>query len=612
MLDCENSGYPLGHKLYELRTVQLGGEEAAVVFDASDPLQMQVASLALSMATRIWAHSASVDAIMVVEAGLIDWDGIWAKMHDSVLRAKLADPKMTGSEADALKQLSADLLREYAVSPMAEKAKNELFAAMGCLTKSDLLTPPERNGWFRVNRYSAVMTRYAGSDVLDLAAVLRVLPPLPVAESVMAREREFQAGTAPIGRVGFRLDHDHVKVKIAEERAARAETQDIVRILSDGRITNPKSSDVLKVLPEMGIELGINRKTKRPSADKGSLEKALRNYADGSLEHYLLRNILKYRHHDTHLGLILEPFDILCEHGDGRMRSTVYTIEASTGRTSCRRFNAQQLSRQGGIRGCIVADPGYLGISADFEGCEIRDAAGLSGDRMLLEAETSDRCYLHDGVGCCESPHKGLHWMVAHAAFGKSAVKEHRYWSKRGVFTRLFGGGPQTAADQVYCDVKDMQKVWGAFSEIASAYTAWDGWLREAYKEGSFVWRDYSTGENHAIPIEGNRRMVYRTYSGRNVYITNGEHAAGNGAIQGTAREHLVDGLIKWRQTRWRDAVMLPVHDQLLGFVKAEEAEEASAALKRCMETRVLSCPGFEVVIGVDVDRPFSRWQDSS
>ena len=34
-LDCETSGYPLGHKLYELRTIQLGGEEAAVVYNAS-------------------------------------------------------------------------------------------------------------------------------------------------------------------------------------------------------------------------------------------------------------------------------------------------------------------------------------------------------------------------------------------------------------------------------------------------------------------------------------------------------------------------------------------------------------------------------------------------
>jgi DNA polymerase I-like protein with 3'-5' exonuclease and polymerase domains len=631
-LDCETSGYPLGHRLYELRTVQAGGEKAAIVFDASSPGQMEIASLALTMAGKLRAHSATADIIPCVAAGLIGWDQAWAKTQDSVLNAKLNDPKMSGSDADALKALAADLLREYAVSPKAEEDKNALFREMGCLVDTTLTTPPEKNGWYRVNPNSVVMTRYAGSDVLDLAAVLRVLPPVPVTEAVMDREREFQAACASVTWTGFALDAAHIKAKIAGEEAAREEAAHNVLVLSDGKITNPKSPAVIKLLPEVipGIELGVNRKTKRVSADKGSLEKVART--DDPLTHHLVKQILAYRHHDTTLGLLLRPLENLCDYGDGRMRPTVYTIEASTGRTSCRRPNGQQFSRQGGVRACVTAGtmtlelvggqwevvPGaqaceMRGISADFEGCEIRVAAALSGDAGLYEAEVSTFCYYcrEDPCGCGKR-HLGLHWRTAHGAHKQDATKEHRYMAKRGTFTRLFGGGPETAADQVGAEVKDMQAIFAAFDENAPEFTAWDKWMRQCYKEGSMVWRDYATGTNYSQPIDGVNRMIYQTYSGRPVYIANGAHAAGNGAIQGTARELLVDGTLRWRRTRWGHLPLLPVHDQIIAFVPGHEAREATAALAGAMETTVLSSPGFEIRIGADVDEPFVSWPDSS
>jgi hypothetical protein len=253
-----------------------------------------------------------------------------------------------------------------------------------------------------------------------------------------------------------------------------------------------------------------------------------------------------------------------------------------------------------------------LGISADFQGCEIKVAAGLSGDAALLEAEVSPKCYACDGNPCtCGKGHTGLHWFAGHTAFGQEATKEHRYMCKRGIFCRLFGGGPETAADQVHCDVADMQRVWSAFDEIAPVYVAWDKWLRQCYYEGMTVWRDYEAGQNCGRKLDGRRRMTYRAYSGRNIYV-NAPHAAGNYAIQGTARELLVDGVIRWSQTRWGSLPLLPVHDEIVAWVPAREAQEARLELARCMETRVLSSPGFEVLIGADAAEPFRSWPDSS
>ncbi len=360
-MDSETSGYPPGHRLYEHRTIQLGGEHMVVVFDMADPHQRDVASLALHLAKKIRSFSSVADNVPAVLSGLISWDDVWDKTQDAVLNVKLNDPKMSGSSADALKDLSRDLLREYAVSPNAEKAKNELFKAMGTTTKPTLMTEPDKNGWYSVNRNSVVMTRYAGSDVLDMMAVLRVLPPIPAPESVIEREREFGAAVAPVSLTGFKLDHDHIKMKIAEAEAAKADALENVKILSQGRIVNPKSSDVLKVLPELipGLVLPVDRNTKRPTAGKEALESLSRDYPESQFPawHHLFKQIARYRREDTKLGLLLRPLEALCEHGDGRMRPTVYTIEASTGRSSCVRPNGQQFCYTSSMD--ILTDQGW-------------------------------------------------------------------------------------------------------------------------------------------------------------------------------------------------------------------------------------------------------------
>lgn len=627
-LDCETSGYWIGHEHYELRTIQLGGEEMAVVLDADEEFQRDIASWALNAADKVWAHSTPADACPVIKAGLITWDNLWAKMYDSVIKAKLVDPKLCGSEADKLKDLAHDILREYAVSPQAEVAKDELFKVMKCKKRTDVLTPPEDNGWHQVSKFAVTMIRYAGSDVLDLAAVLRMLPPLPVSDDVMERERITQSMCAKAAYDGFPLDLGHIQGKISEAEASQSSAREFVEAATNGRIVNPSSSkDVLEYLIGLGPELyplKVNRKTKQLSAGKDSLE-PIANRGDK-----LAENIIRYRAEGTKLGLLLRPLENLCTHGDQIMRPTVYTINAKTGRMSCVRPNGQQFSRQGGIRACVRCWADWLGISADFAGCEIRVAAALSGDRGLYEAETSPYCYKcevdtviggecscgtkEDNGKLVVAGHTGLHWRTAHGAQGKGAQKEHRYQAKRGTFTRLFGGGPQTAADQVGCDIADMQKIFSSFDDQAPDFTAWDNWLRDCYDGGYYVWRDFRLGQNFCQKIEGDpgRHLIYKTYSGRNVYVTNGAHAAGNGAIQGTARELLVDGLVRWQKTRWGNLAVLPVHDQIIVMVPEGEAEAATAELARCMESDVLSSPGFDVHISVDTDTPFTSWPDSS
>ena len=135
-----------------------------------------------------------------------------------------------------------------------------------------------------------------------------------------------------------------------------------------------------------------------------------------------------------------------------------------------------------------------------------------------------------------------------------------------------------------------MLQVYRVFQQIAPTYTAWDQQMRQ---------------------YVGNGGRTFPAYSGRTIWLPkNRGHAAGNYAIQGTARELLVDGVLKWADTRWGHHSLLPIHDEILTFVKCdsyEEALEAQATLIECMKTELYGVP-----IGADADVPFQSWPDSS
>jgi DNA polymerase-1 len=96
-------------------------------------------------------------------------------------------------------------------------------------------------------------------------------------------------------------------------------------------------------------------------------------------------------------------------------------------------------------------------------------------------------------------------------------------------------------------------------------------------------------------------------YSGRVLHLPSATpHKIVNYYVQGTAREILVDGLLRWRQTKWGDyGIIVPVHDEILATVPAGEADEAMAALGQCMASEL-----YGVRIGAEPKwiNPSDRW----
>lgn len=569
-VDVEHTGFPVGHRHYALRTVQLGDENFAIVLDPHDDAQRAVIRHALATAPVLHAHSATADLIPLSHADLLEHgiDEAWSRMHDTVIPAKLADPESTGSDP-SLKKLAPAVLGEAATSPAADEARKALFKAGKWLTDTEPTTEPERSGWAQVDPGCATMLRYAACDVLDDAALARRLP--PVEPELLERERIAQRMVARVADIGIQLDGAHVDRLRAEQRA---KLEDAATRLHTYGVENAGSDQqVGAVAVALGARLPLTP-TGRVSVAKGALEQY--DGIEGPLGGFV-RARLDYQKAETALGLFLEPYHQLVANGDGRARPTVYTMQARTGRMSAVRPNIQQLPREGGFRACFNADPGHLLISADFSGVELRVAAALSQDPHLLEILAQDR---------------DLHGEAAAQVFGVDpatgkAPKARRYKVKSGVFGWLYGGRAPTLSGQMGVTPAVAQQLIDTLGNMLPGLVAWTEMTKNSVQAG---------------------HTQFRAYNGRTIHMpVKAPHAAPNYCIQGSARELLIDALLRWRETRWGNAVLFPVHDELVVQVPEADAEEATAALAACMATELYGVP-----IVAEASEPAFAWQDSA
>jgi DNA polymerase I-like protein with 3'-5' exonuclease and polymerase domains len=155
------------------------------------------------------------------------------------------------------------------------------------------------------------------------------------------------------------------------------------------------------------------------------------------------------------------------------------------------------------------------------------------------------------------------------------------------VFGRIYGGGVATLAAQTAQTVETTQAVIDTLDALTPQLSAWSASISAAVKRG---------------------QTQFPSYAGRIIHLPRERpHAAPNYVIQGSARELLVDALVKWQDARWGTCTLLPVHDELDVFVPAEDADEATRELVRCMETGL-----YGVKIIAEPSTPGFAWADSA
>jgi DNA polymerase-1 len=273
-------------------------------------------------------------------------------------------------------------------------------------------------------------------------------------------------------------------------------------------------------------------------------------------EHPVIAKIERWRELTKLAQTYLDALPLLIA-ADGRLHTTFNQTAATTGRLSSNNPNLQNipirtpLGRE--IRGCFVAEPGNLLVSADYSQVELRLLAHIAGEDVLKEIfrrgedvhnATASRVFsvtvdrIDPGM---RSKAKMINYGIV---YGLSAY---------GMADRL--DIPQGEADEF------IQRYLAGFPAV-----------------GRFIEATIAQGAEHGYvsTLFGRRRQVPELRARRWELRKQGERFAVNMVIQGTAADIMKVAMVRCDQALahagLRSRLILQIHDELLFEGPADEA----------------------------------------
>lgn len=253
------------------------------------------------------------------------------------------------------------------------------------------------------------------------------------------------------------------------------------------------------------------------------------------------------------------------------------------------------------IRRCLIADPGKLILSADFDQVELRLAAALAGETKLIDAAKRG---------------ESLHHIAAVLLFGKDYTPEQYRYVKNVNFGWLYGGGPAKLAEQAGIPFDQAQMITkryvGEFrqltaykramqsqalrSALGSDYTTYTALRSRMYDYRG----DSPEGKAARAALRGELDRLLRarcgivtTPYGRDLKVdADRAYAATNYIVQSTARDVMADALLRvMDDPELEPTVLLPIHDELLGQAPTRKAEHIAKRYEEVMSTEFRGCP---------------------
>lgn len=254
------------------------------------------------------------------------------------------------------------------------------------------------------------------------------------------------------------------------------------------------------------------------------------------------------------------------------------------------------------IRRCLIADPGKVILSADFDQVELRVAAGLSGETVLIEAAKRG---------------DSLHKTTAIELFGPDHSADQYRYSKNVTFGWLFGGGAGTLSDQAGIPFAQAQDIVTRFKNAYPAMAAYkrreqERVLRTALSDSDYAryrallsrmfdYRsDTQAGQSARKAVQAEiRRLCYgkhgyaiTPYGRRLIVDADKPYAVVNYTVQSTARDIMAEALLRvMAEPELEPTVLLPIHDELLGQALKAEAERVAERYGEVMSTEFMGVP---------------------
>ena len=272
---------------------------------------------------------------------------------------------------------------------------------------------------------------------------------------------------------------------------------------------------------------------------------------------------------------------------DGCVHSSFLLDGAGSGRMSSQDPNMQNLPRAKDganadakmARDCFIALAGWILLELDFSQLELRVAADLSGDPVML-ADFAAGIDIHSNAARECAPYV---WGLSHAkwdAMSKDDRDPYRSKIKSAVFGKLYGKTERGLASQLNCTLAEVQKInkviWGRYKIL-------DRWTKSVIAETK------RTG--YAVTWFGGdwarRRPLWKIADQDDDVRHHGENAAVNTPVQGSAADHCNASLKLI--VDWIDEDCVParicgtVHDSVVLMVREEAVAEVAINVSKIM-----------------------------
>lgn len=557
-LDTETSGLDVYSTSYRLRTVQFGDRNAGWVIHWERGGAFREAALkALRDVPRFLIHNAPFDWAVIDRHASVSLESIAPRTTDTRILAALVDPRQPqeGGRGTALKPLSA-----WYIDPAAPDTQEDLTA----IFREYKLTKAE--GFARIPLDDPTYNLYAGLDVILTSrlepALRRQLDMLEVRPKLIEYEHEIAFICAVMQRTGMVLDEPYTRA--LRTRLTDEEERYAAIALTHGVENVNAPAQVAEALLRMGEDLRERTKTGAFKVDKAVLLRLADLDRDWNrigarepnpLADAIIRSKRARKWRTAYAETFLDVLD-----AEGRVHPFINSLQARTGRMSITRPALQTLpSSDQMIRRCLLAEPGHVIISTDFQAIEMRVLAALADVKKMKEGFAQ---------GGSEFD---IHMYTARLIKGDAATKRDRKIFKGAGFGKVYGGGVRTLARQTGATEEEISRAVAAYDreypEIKRASARWQRQARE-------------TGLVH-VSVTGRRLPLDRDRM----------YAIVNYACQSVARDCLGQALVLMRERGLLPYLRLPVHDEVVASAPEAEAAEIAREIERCMTFDLYGVP---------------------
>jgi DNA polymerase-1 len=256
----------------------------------------------------------------------------------------------------------------------------------------------------------------------------------------------------PLARVLARMERAGVAVDVPYlEKLSKDLEQRIDGLTSKihgfaGREFNINSPAQLQVV--LFDELGLSSERMKKTAKSRTISTAAAELIKIRDQHGIIDAILDYREFTKLKSTYVDALPPLVDPGSERIHAEFNQTVAATGRLSSSNPNLQNIPTADTeygkkVRDAFVAEKGFTLIAADYSQIELRLAAHMTGEKVMIEAFKNG---------------EDIHWRTAATMFGEARAEETRRIAKVINFGILYGMGAMRLAEAAkitFAEAKD-------------------------------------------------------------------------------------------------------------------------------------------------------------